>query len=309
MTTTIKIGTRRSKLALWQSHYIADQLRAAHADLVIELVHISTKGDRVLDTPLPLIGGKGLFTAELEAALRAGTIDCAVHSLKDLPTDDPQGLVIGAIPKRVSPQDTLISRAGYTLDTLPQGATIGTSSTRRAAQIKGYRPDLHTRDIRGNVDTRINKAYDDNFGYDAILLAHAGLIRLGLDDVITQIIPFDVMLPAAGQGALAVQCRDDQPSRTLFAPLHEAVTATCVRAERAFLAGLGGGCSVPIAAYAHALEDGTFQLRGRICATDGSDQIDLQTTFDPVEDAQSVGYALAQAALSQGAKALLERGT
>ncbi|RME63951.1 MAG: hydroxymethylbilane synthase, partial [Caldilineae bacterium] len=204
MTKTVRIGTRGSALARWQTDHVAALLREAWPALQVDIQVIRTRGDRVLDTPLPLVGGKGLFTAELEHALRSGAIDFAVHSLKDLPTEDAPGLTVGAIPARAPVQDVLISREGMDLDHLPPGATIGTSSRRRAAQLLHHRPDLHILDIRGNVDTRIRKTLDPNGPYDATILAQAGLERLELlEGLPAHVLPFQVMLPAPGQGALA----------------------------------------------------------------------------------------------------------
>lgn len=305
--TTIRFGTRGSDLALWQTEYVMGLLKATNPDLQVEYEIIKTRGDQVLDTPLPLIGGKGLFTAELEAALYAETIDSAVHSLKDLPTEQPQGLVIGAIPERANPADALISRNGYTLDTLPKGATIGTSSTRRAAQLLHRRPDLQIRDIRGNVNTRIRKGLDPDGGYDAIILACAGLERLGFAHVITQMLDFDVMLPAAGQGAIAVQSRDEQMLLDTLSPIHHQTTSLAVTAERAFLAELGGGCSVPVAAFAQS-DANKMILRGRVSSTDGQRQIQVEAQAELVDalSATVLGKNLAREALSKGAKAIME---
>ncbi len=299
---TVRIGTRGSALARWQTDHVAALLQTAHPDLRVEVEIITTQGDRVIDKPLAQVGGKGVFTAELEAALRSGAIDFAVHSLKDLPTESPDGLPIGAIPTRANPADVLVSRDGLTLATLPQGARVGTSSRRRAAQLLHLRPDLQILDIRGNVDTRIRKALDG--GYDAILLAFAGLERLGRLEAISQQLSLDDMLPAPGQGALAVQCRDETASLDLLAPIRHAVTTSAVTAERAFLAGLGGGCSLPIAAYAE-VDDATLHLRGRVNSPDGKQQIDVMLTGQ-VDQAETLGYALADQALAQGAAALLE---
>lgn len=301
-------GTRGSKLALWQTTYVMTLLQAAHPSLTLDSSIINTRGDQILDTPLPLIGGKGVFTAELEAALHAKRIDCAVHSLKDLPTEQPSGLVIGAIPERANPADVLISRHGLTLDQLPHGAVIGTSSHRRAAQIRHHRPDLMMRDIRGNVDTRIRKALDPNGDYDAIVLAHAGLARLGYLDVVTQILDLELMLPAPSQGAIAVQTRDDQAIVELLGAIHHAETALAVTAERAFLAGLGGGCSLPIGAYAR-WNAAMLELRGRVSAPDGSRQIDVQISASVVNpnQAHDLGTKLAQQASDRGAHELIRQ--
>ncbi|MDX2162385.1 MAG: hydroxymethylbilane synthase [bacterium] len=303
----IRFGTRGSALALWQTRHVMALLEAAHPDIHTEHLIIQTKGDQVLDTPLPLVGGKGVFTAELESALHEGRIDCAVHSLKDLPTTLPDGLTIAALPPRASAADVLISRAGYTMGSLPHAARIGTSSTRRAAQLLYARPDLHIVNIRGNVDTRLQKALAGDGDYDAILLAHAGLERLGRLDVVTQVLSIDAMLPAPGQGAIAVQTRSDPALAALFAPLHHRETALAVTAERAFLAGLGGGCSVPVAAYATVSGD-ALHVRGRVNAPDGTAQIDVGQTaiYADERTAYAVGHGLAQTALSQGAAALVE---
>jgi hydroxymethylbilane synthase len=264
----------------------------------------STKGDQILDTPLPVIGGKGLFTAELETALREKTVDAAIHSLKDLPTESPDGLIVGAIPRRENPADVLISREGYVLESLPPGATVGTSSRRRAAQLRYLRPDLQTADIRGNVPTRIRKALDPNGPYDAIILAYAGLKRLDRLDNISQILPIENFLPAPGQGALGIQCRDEDESLAILKPLDSLESRTTVEAERSFLSGLGGGCALPIAAYA-SLKDERLTLRGRVTSPDGVRQIDLVTHGEP-ENAIHLGLELAREALYRGASKLLE---
>ncbi len=312
LPSLVRVGTRGSALARWQADHVAQLLQAAHPALRIEVVVITTRGDQVLDTPLPLIGGKGLFTAELEAALRGGAIDLAVHSLKDLPTENPPGLLICAVPPRAAAHDVLVSRAGHTLATLPPGAVVGTSSTRRAAQLRARRPDLQILDIRGNIPTRIGKALDSQGPYDAIVLARAGLERLGRLDAAIETLPLDVMLPAPGQGALAVQSRDEAPTWALLQPIDHATTRLAVTAERAFLAGLGGGCAVPVAAYSE-IDGTTLVLRGRVSAPDGSQQIDVavtQTLFTQrvswPDEAQQIGHALAQQALRQGAEAILE---
>ena len=294
--TSLRFGTRGSKLARWQTDHVLALLGG-----VGEVDVIQTKGDRILDTPLPLIGGKGVFTAELEAALHANQIQCAVHSLKDLPTEQPLGLALGAILKRAPVGDALISRSGANLDSLPKGARIGTSSRRRGAQLLRYRPDVALLDIRGNVDTRIQKALDPDGPYDSILLAHAGLDRLGFGALITEVLPFNIMLPAPGQGAIAVQCRDEAETLAALLPLHDEATAHAVTAERAFLAALGGGCSLPIAAYGQFDAD-QLTLVGRVLSPDGTHCIDVSGSGG---DAQELGQALAQEALAQGAAELL----
>ncbi len=302
----IRFGTRGSALALWQTRYVMAELTAANATVTAAYEIYSTKGDRVIDVPLPQVGGKGLFTAELEAALHAGDIDCAVHSLKDLPTEQPAGLALGAIMPRADARDVLISRSGMTLLELPQGAVIGTSSHRRGAQLKAIRPDIQLADIRGNVDTRIKKALDPDGQYDAIMLASAGLDRLGFVDVITERLSPELMLPAPGQGAVAVQMRSEWDGNAHFTALHCVDTALCVTAERAFLAGLGGGCSVPVAAYA-VINNGAVEVTGRVCALDGSTVITVATqgTCETLADAAVLGAALAEMALAQGAATLL----
>lgn len=300
MTAVINIGSRKSDLAMWQTKRIMALLAEAWPDLSCRVVPFDTKGDKTLDKALPVIGGKGLFTAELEDALRAGLIDLAVHSLKDLPVADAPGTVLGAITDRADVRDTLVARDGHVLADLPHGARVGTSSIRRQAQLLAYRPDLNVESIRGNVPTRVRKVMDGQ--YDATLLAGAGLMRLGMADVITQWLPLDLMLPAPGQGALAVQCRaDDAQTLAYLAPLHNAEDAAAVTAERQFLAALGGGCSAPIAAYAH-MDKGGLSMATRVGAPDGSRIIEVTGDGgDPIALAQQ----LAQEAMSAGAYALL----
>ncbi len=305
---TLRFGTRGSDLALWQTRHAMTLMQAALPNVQVEYEIIRTRGDQVLDTPLPLVGGKGVFTAELEAALRENRIDCAVHSLKDLPTEPPAGLVIGAIPERANPADALVSRRGYTLATLPEGARVGTSSTRRAAQLLYKRPDLIILDIRGNVDTRVRKALAAEGDYDAIALAYAGLERLGRTDVISEVLDFEDMLPAPGQGAIAVQTRDDPALLQALAHIDHRESALAVTAERAFLAGLGGGCSVPVAAHAVRQQD-RLVVRGRVCSPDGTQLIDVthSAAVTNPNEAVAAGMALAREALAQGAKQLMEQ--
>ena len=262
------VGTRTSRLARWQSTHVINLLSSAWPLLTCELRPFETKGDRTLDRPLPEIGGKGLFTAELERALLSGEIDIAVHSLKDLPVQNPPGLALGAIPARADVSDVLVTPGKDTITTLPPGAVVGTSSLRRQAQILAARPDLRVRSIRGNVETRVRKVLDGE--YDAAVLAAAGLKRLDMDDVIGSHLPPDVMLPAPGQGALAVQCRaDDEQTLALLRPIDHAPTRRATTAERQFLKALGGGCSAPIAAHACSHDDGMLQLEGLIASPDG----------------------------------------
>lgn len=301
----LRIGTRRSALALWQAEHVQTLLGAHHPGLQVELVPFTTRGDRELSRPLPEIGGKGLFTYELEEALRGGEIDLAAHSLKDLPTDLGDGFALGAILPRANPFDALISRDGFTLDTLPSGAVIGTSSLRRSAQLHAYRADLRTESLRGNVDTRLRKALDPAGPYDAIVLAAAGLERLGCSDTITEVIVPGVMLPAPGQGAVGVQCRaDDARALDLLAPLDDRSTRCAVSAERAFLQQLDAGCRLPVSAYA-TLDGDELHLTGRVSDLDGARSLTVRGTA-LIDDAMALGVRLAEQALAQGAAALLD---
>lgn len=301
----VRIGTRKSALALWQTEHVAGLLKAIYPDITLEITPFSTRGDEILDQSLPKIGGKGVFTEALEHALRDGQIDYAVHSLKDLPVADSVGLTIGAITQRGQVGDILISKGGLTLDQLPHGAVIGTSSRRRSAQLLAYRPDVVCMDIRGNVNTRIEKALAENSPYHAIVLAEAGVDRLGLSHHIAQKLPLKLMLPAPAQGALAVQCRADEANLAHIRPIADAQTTLCVSVERAFLAKLGGGCALPVAAYAYIEED-TVHVRGRICAVDGSQLIDV-AGYAPANltDGIQLATELANRAIMQGAKSLL----
>jgi hydroxymethylbilane synthase len=303
----IRLGSRGSALARWQTEYISELLLQKWPEFETEISIFSTRGDRILDTPLPLIGGKGLFTSEIEAALRNRSIDIAVHSLKDLPVDDPEGLVIGAIPQRENPADVLVSRSGYQLDTLPDGATVGSSSRRRAAQLLACRPDLNIIDLRGNVDTRIRKALDPDGPYDAVVLAFAGVARLDQLDKVTQVIPLDILLPAPAQGALGIQSRDEPEILNLLNPLIHMDSQISAQVERSFLAELGGGCSVPVAAYAHC-EKGRLIFIGRVISLDGSQSIQVEGELDFSEQDSPHHFArkMAKEALDRGAKQILE---
>jgi hydroxymethylbilane synthase len=295
-------ATRPSSLARWQTQWVIHALQKIHPGLACEEKIIATQGDKILDKPLPEIGGKGLFTQELESELLSGAVHCAVHSLKDLPVENSDGLTIGCIPTRGEARDALISKNGYTLAALPKGASIGTSSLRRAAQILSLRPDLHTESLRGNVDTRVRKALDGQ--YDAIILAGAGLTRLGLNRHVTEWLSLDVMLPAPGQGALAVQCRStDQTTLDLLAALDDESTRKAVTAERAFLSGLGGGCAVPVAAYAVTGEQSSvISLTGLVISEDGKKAVKANGQG---MDAIQLGTDLAQQAISRGANEIL----
>jgi len=295
-------ATRPSALARWQTQWVIHALQNIHPDLVCEEKIITTQGDKILDKPLPEIGGKGVFTQELETELLSGAVHCAVHSLKDLPVENPDGVTIGCIPTRAEVRDVLVSAQGYTLATLPADASIGTSSLRRSAQILSLRPDLRTESLRGNVDTRLRKAMDGQ--YDAIMLAGAGLTRLGLHEVVTEWLSLDVMLPAPGQGALAVQCiASDQTTLSLLAALEDESTRKAVTAERAFLNGLGGGCSIPVAAYATSKQ--TITLTGLVALPNGKQMIKVTGAGN---ESIQLGKELAQKAIAQGASEILALG-
>jgi hydroxymethylbilane synthase len=297
-------ATRPSTLGRWQTQWVIHALQTLHPNIQSEEKILTTQGDKILDKPLPEIGGKGLFTQELESELLNGSVHCAVHSLKDLPIESPTGLTVGCIPIRAEVRDVLISANGYTLATLRVGASVGTSSLRRAAQILSLRPDIRIQSLRGNVDTRLRKALDGQ--YDAIILAGAGLTRLGLDHHVTEWLSLDVMLPAPGQGALAVQCRaDDHSTLSLLAALDDESTRKSVTAERSFLSGLGGGCAVPVAAYAE-VEDQTskiIKLTGLVISEDGEKVV--RVTGQGL-DALALGNELAQKAIQRGADEILK---
>ena len=301
----IVIGTRGSALATTQTGWVISRLTDAHPGLDVQRQIITTTGDRRTDRPLPEIGGKGLFTAELESALLEGEIDAAVHSMKDLPTEMPAGLCIGAIPVRETPFDALISADGSALKDLPDGAKVGTSSRRRQAQLLRARPDLRIESIRGNLDTRIRKLHEDD--WDAIIAAAAGLARLGRLDEATEILTPDKMLPAVAQGALAIQTRaGDDAMAAVLSAIHDEHTARGVGAERAFLHALGGGCHVPIAGLAEvASGKDTLALRGLVSALDGRREVRGSRTGDSPDE---VGRGLAQELLDKGAAELLAEG-
>jgi hydroxymethylbilane synthase len=297
-------GTRPSPLARWQTQWVIAAMQSAHPELTCEVKIISTHGDKVLDMPLPEIGGKGLFTQELEAELLSGQVDCAVHSIKDLPVENPVELTVGCIPVRGDVRDVLVSANGYGLETIPPASNIGTSSLRRTAQILYARPDLKITSLRGNVETRLRKVLDGH--YDAILLAGVGLARLGLTNHITEWLALETMLPAPGQGALAIQCRaSDNTILRLLKPLEDNPTRIAVTAERAFLQSLGGGCSMPVAAYAK-LSIGLspmLHLTGLIISTDGTRRVKVSGQG---MDAVQLGKNLANKAIGQGGDDILK---
>ena len=300
---TLKIATRQSPLALWQANYVKDRLQQLYPDLTIELVPMVTKGDVILDSPLAKIGGKGLFVKELENALLNKEADIAVHSMKDVPMQFPEGLGLAVICQREDPRDAFVSHSYRTFAELPQGAVVGTSSLRRQCQLKALRPDLDIRSLRGNVGTRLIKLY--NGDYDAIILASAGLIRLGLADRIASFIDVEQSLPAAGQGAVGIECRtDDAQVQALLAPLADAETTYCVLAERAMNNHLQGGCQVPIGGYA-VLQQGQLYLRALVGDIDGSRIIRAEGK-SAVENAEVLGVQIAEQLLAQGADKILQ---
>ncbi len=302
--TPIRIATRQSPLALWQANYVKDALMAAHPGLQVELVTIVTRGDVILDTPLAKVGGKGLFVKELEIAMLEGRADLAVHSMKDVPVDFPDGLGLVTICEREDPRDAFVSNTYAKIEDLPSGAIVGTCSLRRQCQLKAARPDLVIKELRGNVGTRLSKL--DAGEYDAIILAAAGLKRLELESRIRSFIEPEQSLPAVGQGAVGIECRvDDQRVRALLAPLNHADTADRVRCERAMNLTLQGGCQVPIGSYA-LLEGDHIWLRALVGEPDGS-QIVRGEIRGPRTQAEQLGITLAEQLLSQGAKEILER--
>ncbi len=304
MNLPLRIGTRGSPLALWQARHVAEKLRPLAAPRAVELVEIETSGDVVRDVPLSQIGGDGLFTKEIQRALLDGRVDVAVHSLKDLPTAPVPGLVLAAVPPRGPSGDAFVSRRSRRFDDLPPGAAVGTSSLRRRSQALHRRPDLRLVDVRGNVGTRLTRL--DGNGLDALILAQAGLERLGFADRIAEILDPAWMLPAVGQGALGLECRsDDAATLALLAPLNDPATRSGVLAERAFLRGLGGGCLVPVGA-ATTVRDQWLTLRGAVLPPDGSARVGGEEA-GPADDAEAVGDRLAAALLASGARELLTR--
>ena len=302
MTAVIRIATRSSPLAIWQAEYVQRRLEALHEGLQVELVRIKTQGDKILDTPLAKIGGKGLFVKELEQAMMDGRADIAVHSMKDVPMELPEGFVLPVICEREDPFDAFVSNHYHSLDDLPEGARVGTSSLRRSAQLKALRPDLVVESLRGNVQTRLGKLDDGQF--DAILLAAAGLKRLGMESRIRLSLPAETCLPAVGQGAVGIECREeDEQTQALLAPLNDTDTWDRVVAERAMNRRLEGGCQVPIAGYA-LLEADQIWLRGLVASEDGTRVLRAEIRGSRA-DGDALGKAVATSLLEQGADVIL----
>jgi hydroxymethylbilane synthase len=298
----VKIATRKSPLAMWQAEFVRDTLMALHPELEVEFVKMSTQGDKILDTPLAKVGGKGLFVKELEVGMLTGQADIAVHSMKDVPVEFPEGLHLPVICKREDPRDAFVSNDYASIEDLPKGAQVGTSSLRRECQLRTYRPDLEVLPLRGNVNTRLAKL--DNGGYDAIILATAGLKRLGFEDRIRSRLTPEQSLPAIGQGAVGIETREnDDEINALIAPLKDAETWIVVSAERAMNKRLAGGCQVPIAGYA-LLENDQIWMRGLVGRPDGTEMLTAEIR-GAAGDAEALGVALAEDLLAQGADKIL----
>lgn len=299
---TLRIATRKSPLAMWQAEHVKSRLLALNPELIVELITFTTKGDIILDTPLAKIGGKGLFVKELEVAMLAGDADIAVHSMKDVPMEFPEGLELGVILERETPTDAFVSNNFKSLEELPQGAVVGTSSLRRQCQLQAKRPDLVIRSLRGNVQTRLGKL--DSGEFDAIILASAGLLRLEMESRIAQYLTPEVSLPAGGQGAVGIELRsNDEDTLALLKPLQHDTTAYRVTAERAMNRRLEGGCQVPIACYAEE-NNGELWLRGLVGSIDGKQM--LTTDYrGPVSEAEALGIKAAEDLLGQGADKIL----
>ena len=299
------VGTRSSQLALWQADFVIGELAKKYPELVVEKRLMTTKGDKILNAPLAKIGGKGLFTKELETAMLEGEIDIAVHSLKDMPVVVPEGLVITAITQRADPGDAFVSSKYESFQQLPVGAKVGTSSLRRKAQLLHARPDLQIEDLRGNVNTRLRKMEEENF--DGIILACAGLKRLGFGDKIRQVLPQTMCLPAVGQGALAIECRQaDKETRELLEFLNDRCTRLCTEAERGFLATVEGGCQVPVGVHAVSAETG-IRVEAVIASLDGSTLLRdaLEAEVKDAQEARAVGVSLAEKLLARGGREIL----
>ncbi|HHJ13438.1 MAG TPA: hydroxymethylbilane synthase [Gammaproteobacteria bacterium] len=300
--STLRIATRKSPLALWQANHVRDALCVRHPGLDVELVTMTTQGDRILDTPLAKVGGKGLFVKELETGMLEGRADLAVHSMKDVPVEFPPGLGLAAVLPREDPRDVFISNTFDSLDALPRGARVGTSSLRRQCQLRRLRPDLQVLDLRGNVNTRLARL--DAGDYDAILLAAAGVRRMGWEARITELLPPERFLPAIGQGAIGIETRlGDERVQALVRPLNDTDTAIRVRAERALNQALAGGCQVPIGGYAE-LDHGVILLRALVGRPDGSEMVQGVISGRP-EDAAELGRVLAEDLLARGAREIL----
>lgn len=303
MKKSIKIGTRGSKLALWQANWVKSAITAINSSLSVDLIIIKTKGDKILDVPLAKVGGKGLFVKEIEEALLSRRIDLAVHSMKDMPAEIPDGLCIGAIPERENHKDVLISKNDLLLSELKNGSSVGTSSLRRSAQLRYARPDLVILPLRGNLDTRLKKLETENM--DAIILAAAGVKRLNFESRITEYLDENVMLSAVGQGALCIEIRqNDTEIEPIVAALDHQKTRSVVMGERAFSNRLEGGCQVPIAALGK-IEKNIFTMSGLVADVDGKFLI-KKTLSGPVEQSETIGVKLADSLLSMGAKTILE---
>lgn len=301
MALNLKIGTRKSPLALWQAEWVKKRLLETGDVGSVELVKIMTSGDKILDVPLAKVGGKALFTKEIEEALLKKEVDLAVHSLKDVPTQLPDGLAVNVIPEREDPRDALLSR-GVLLKELPQKARIGTSSLRRRAQLMRIRPDFEIVEIRGNLETRLRKLEDEKL--DAIILAVAGMVRMGYEEKISERLPTSVMLPAVGQGALGIETREnDGVVESVVAKLHHKPTAYCVNAERAFLRKLEGGCQVPIGAFAR-LDGDTISIKGLVADLNGEQCFEAGVNGNVLQ-AENLGTRLAEKLISQGAGEIL----
>jgi len=298
----LRIATRKSPLALWQARHVADLIRARSPDLEVALVELSTEGDRMLDGPLSRVGGKGLFVKEIEAALLDGRADLAVHSLKDVTSTFPPGLCLAAVPEREDPRDAWVSPAGHAFAALPPGARVGTASLRRSCQLRALRRDVEIVTLRGNVGTRVRKT--EELGLAGSILAVAGLRRLGLEARVTERLPPEVMLPAVGQGALAIECREDSPHRPLLEALEHRPTRVPVDAERGFLETLEGGCTVPLACHA-VLQGEELWVRGLVGAPDGSEVVRAERR-GPSSRARALGQELAGELLRRGARAILD---
>ena len=299
---TVKIGSRDSALAMWQTKHVISELEKVTSEYAFEIVPLKTKGDKILDVSLAKVGDKGLFTKELEAAMLDKTTDLAVHSMKDVPTNLVDGLIIGSILKREDPRDVLISPKGYTFQTLPEGAKVGTSSLRRKAQLQNLRPDLKICDVRGNLNTRMRKMHEENF--DALILAAAGVIRMGWSDEISEYLPMDISLAAVSQGAIGIECReDDAEIMALIAKINDEETATCVCAERALLRALEGGCQIPIAAHA-VIKNDTLKLNGLVASLDGK-RVIKETLSGNKDNAEEIGLELAKKLTALGADEIL----